>query len=213
MKAQHGISLVLSLLLLAALSLLGLAAAGDSQLQRRVTQNQVQAGHARQSADSALAWAEAWLLSLPGDQRPQPCPSDCTARDVIRTVDYFPPSPEYQPPEWWCLQGQGDGYDPVDGARLDDRSGLHPAPACWIVEEVWLQPAEAGQRPAISYYRIIAAGGDPDSGTAVTESILARPWGDATWADQFPAIPGTRSFCHQLSPQDPCGRLAWRQRR
>jgi len=207
-------ALLLGLLLMAALSLLALAASSDSVLQARMAENLQHSERSAISANSALAWAEDWLLALEGDVRPPPCSAPCPPGAVIQAVNSYPLTPESSTPEWWEAHGHPDGHDPVSGEQLAQKSGAQGAPGRWIVEEVWYEgaPGDASGRPAISYYRVIARGAGSGAYAAVTESIIARPWGDAAWADAFPAGIGEPRFCNRQAPETPCGRLAWRQR-
>jgi hypothetical protein len=79
------------------------------------------------------------------------------------------------------------------------------------------EPSVEGLR-GVGYYRILGRGtvGHPAS-VAVTESIVARPWGEGFAPAAFPANPDAPEFCQQLEvaegEQLPCGLQAWRQRR
>ncbi len=207
-------TLLLGLLLMAALSLLALAASSDHVLQARMVQNLQRSELSYATANSALAWAEDWLLGLSGDSRPTPCAGPCPAGSVIRAPDGYPPAPEHASPQWWAANGFKDGHDPLSGIALANRAVHAGEPGLWIVEEVWFSeaaPLDDG-RPAIAYYRILARGANADGYAAVTESVIARPWGSAEWADAFPASMGGTRFCAGQPPAVPCGRLAWRRR-
>jgi len=210
MMRQSGAVLLVCLMLLAALSLLGLAAASDHLLQERIATNLLDADHASVDADAALKWGESWLLGAPGDQRPPACPSDCGAGQVIRAAGFHGPAPEHLGEDWWRANAYQAGADPVSGTVLA-QGGL----AFWLAEEVHVEPAQAGDNPApeIAWYRILSRSADSPAGTyAVSESLLARPWGDAAWTDDYPTTSQAPGFCIETSPSVPCGRVGWRRR-
>ena len=213
---QAGATLLLCLLLLTVLALLALASASDSVLQGKMAANGERAVASAYAADSTLDWAENWILGLDGSERPAPCTGPCAPGSVIHAPEVFPPAPEYESEQWWLDNGFEDGLDPVSGIRLQQRAGQYAQAGLWIIEEVLFEPAnpEADQRPDISYYRVIARGvAQAGITTSITESIIARPWGNAEWSDPFPANVDETSFCVRYLTAKPCGRLAWRQRR
>ena len=209
-----GAALLLCLLLLTALTMLGLAAASDAYLQDRMAGNLEHAGRSKRIAESSLSWAEDWLFSLDGSQRPVACSDNCRTADVIRMTGVYPPAPEYANVQWWRDNAFAAGHDPVSDELLavafPGDSGF------WIIEEVRFEsaPEPDRERPDIAYYRIISRGADRrDRNVIVTESIVARPWGDPGWSDALPQMPGHTSLCRRHDIAGPCGRLAWRQRR
>jgi hypothetical protein len=213
---KTGATLLLALLLLSALGLLALVAAGEAVLQQRLAANDGVQAAQRVAADSALVWAESWLLGLDPSVRPQPHDPDCANCEVLYASSDVPAAPEFESADWWQTQGYPDGHDPVTGLPVTHR-GIPDATARFIIEELEFRPAD----PAVadshdtSFYRIIARapagvlGGEP----VVVASILARPWGEASWRNDFPATTDRAGFCRGPDIHGPCGRLAWQQRR
>ena len=213
-----GAVLLICLLMLAALTLLGLAAASDHALQDRMSNNLVEAAHAGQSANSALKWGEQWLLGRTGSERPVACFDGCTQSDIIRAQGGHGPAPEHQDLNWWQLNAYATGKDPLSGAILDAATAGQNAYAYWLIEEIHLSSDTQIDDTIVetAYYRILARspGRDPATGSsrfAVTQSIIARPWGDAAWTSAFPQTSLANSFCQGDKTPTPCGRLAWRQ--
>ena len=212
---ETGTTLLLCVLLLSSISLVALAAASASGLQLRMSHNVGSEQQALEAALSANAWAERWLLSLDGSQRPQPCTSACSGQQAVRAAGSYPPLPEYQGERWWLDHGYADGYDPHTARQLVSRAFNGRPAGRWIVEEVqYLPSVEAAEFAAeMSYYRVIARAVHPGLGTpVVVESIIARPWGNALWQDALPRPPEAALFCTGLLPGLHCGRRAWQRR-
>ncbi len=210
---QRGAALVLGLLFLFLLSGVVTAAFSDNQWQLRIASHELAEERAMQSARSALAWAEDWVLAQPGDQRPVPCPGQCGPSDPVLGAGLAPATPERRPETWWLGHAYADGFDPVAGASVVRRQRANTPPGRWIVEEVHFEPGDAHDpaRPAVSYYRLVARAARAPRGEAVVlESIVARPWGEPAWSDDLPG--GGPGFCNGVNAPDPCGRLAWRRR-
>lgn len=212
--AIRGAALLMCLLLLTALTLLGLAVASNANLQQRMAGNTTSVRDALRNADFALAWAEDWLLSLDGSQRPDACVPPCGPSAVIRPAGGFPSSPEHLPASWWSEHAILAGADPFQDGPLNP--ALAGAGARWLVEE--LRYADTlqvdGEAGETAYYRITARGTNAEgSVAAVAESRFARPWGKAEWADSLPPEPSGVSLCRRFEISTPCGRQAWRQLR
>ena len=211
---MRGAALPLALLLLVAVSGLAVVAAAEGVLQLRMAENSTTAVVPRTVAQSALDWAEAWLLGQPGDARPGVCSTACGAGEAIYAVGALGPVPEQQAESWWLAMGSADGSDPLAASPPVPRPGAGLTPGHWLVEELRFEPATADGAPARSYYRILARGTDPGARQpAVLESILVRPWGEADWRNALPPEPADPDFCSATPPGNPCGRLAWQQRR
>lgn len=211
MIRESGAVLLVCLMLLAATSLLGLAAASDHLLNEKMSKNQVEAAEAERQAGIAMAWGESWLFGIPGDQKPSPCFPPCPAGSVIWAKGVLGSAIEYRDEEWWRANALTAGVDPISGTPIMP-GGL----AFWLVEEIHSQPAQTGENavPEITWYRLTARSGDtPNGALAVTESILARPWGDVNWKNGFPATGTSPGFCFGFEPPVPCGRKAWRRAR
>jgi len=218
LTACQGAVLLICLLMLAALTLLGLAAASDHTLQDRMSNNLVEAALAGQSSNTALSWGEQWLLSRPGSERPAACTDNCTQGDIIRAKGGHGPFPENQNLNWWQLNAHPTGKDPLTGAIVDPSMAGQGAHAYWLIEEVHVSSDTQAEDTTVetAYYRILArgTGRDPATGSsrfAISQSIIARPWGDDAWTDAFPQSSQVNSFCSVENMAAPCGRLAWRQ--
>ena len=208
-----GAVLMLCLLLLIALGLLGLAAASDHLLQTRMTGNLDDQGRADQSAASALAWGEAWLFGLAGEDRVSACSTACESDQVIRASGSFGSQLEQKSLDWWRQNAFRSGLDPVTGSVLDGFESGPLGGGYWLIEELHdLPKAEDGLSPETVYYRVMARGlSQPGGSWAVTESIIARPWGDAAFTQPFPAGPGQAGLCTLLTGLSDCGRRGWRK--
>lgn len=206
LAVQSGAALIMCLVLLGALSLLGLSAASEHRMQLHMSHNLESSLERRINADHALKWAEDWLLGLPGNNRPLACSTDCSSGDLIRVAGAFGPTPQYMDPSWWQHNGHAAGYTP--GAEPPGFSG-----PWYIVQEVYLEPSSAPEslQQETSYYRILAQGSAANEHqSSVTESILARPWGHESLSNGFPSDPLSVSFCKSDLVEPPCGRVAWR---
>ena len=208
-----GSALLICMLLLTALTLLGLAAASDAGLQSRMIGNQDMTRRTTGHADAALRWAESWLLGLEGEARPTPCSDSCEAGQVVRLPGVYPETPEHETSAWWQANGFRAGHDPESGIALDP--ALATVNAGWIIEEIhFTEAGDDGIEQDIAYYRVMSRAPYPASHRAVVvESVLARPWGDSSWSDGFPPAPGQTAICRQPGAPQLCGRMAWQMRR
>ncbi|MFT5769534.1 MAG: Tfp pilus assembly protein PilX [Lysobacterales bacterium] len=209
-----GAVLLLCLLLLSSLTFLGLAAATGHVLQTRMSGNLVDGSVASQSADSAIKWGKGWLFGLNGTARPTACSSTCGALDVIRTEGFYGDDIEHQDLNWWEQTAFEFGKDPATGVLLNALAESESERSHWLIEEIHVEGAESEPGPAteIAYYRISARGSLGNSGIfTVTQSIVARPWGDETLSNSFPKPAEETGICFSLARDVPCGRLAWRR--
>ena len=218
-RVSSGAVLLFCIMLLAAVNLLGLAAASDYFLQERMSNNLAGGAYAEQSANAALEWGEAWLMSLAGSERPVACNEPCAQSDIIRVEGAYGPTPQQQDPLWWQQHGFAAGHDPVSGTLLDAFQAEMANEAYWLIEEIHLGSLALGEEPEskeipgteLGYYRIYASGSAQHSMRfSVTQSIVARPWGNAAWTDVFPRPRNASNFCYRDQPVSPCGRVAWR---
>lgn len=211
-RTARGGALLLALMLLAGLTLLGLAAASDQALQVRIVGNLERSGQAQRAAEAALAWAEDWLFSLDGSAPPVPCAAGCDGA-VFLSGAAWPDHPEQADATWWQSHGHRAEASPVDGSSPPERPSTNPGH--WIVAVIDVPPSPASDPPVpvIGWYRVAARGTDAaGQQVAVVESIIARPWGESDWRDPLPRPAGQARFCQAGGPQ-PCGRAAWRQLR
>ena len=209
---QGGAVLLLCLMLLMALSLLGLAAASDSQLQQRASGNIQFLADRQWLAERTLSWAEAWLMSLPGESRPLPCAESCSVAQAIRPSGHFSGEPLGTDFGWWQSHAVRAGFAPDRGAALPFRGIPAHLMGYWLVEEVHLDetPEFESTVNALAWYMITAAAGS-GSGEPfiVTQSIVARPWGEAALSNPLTASTPASNFCTSLAAGTPCGRQAW----
>ncbi len=209
---QRGATLLLGMLLLAVFSLAVTTAWSDNQWQLRLGKNQSTEQRAVRAASSALEWAEAWLMNLPGDHRPVTCVAPCGPGEVILARGLGPDQPEQLAESWWLEHGYADGYEPVSRSVVAARQLPGSPVGRWLIEEVHFTAGDpADGAPDTSYFRILARAARAPQGTPVVlETIVARPWGAVDWRDALPR--SEDRFCGDLAGSSPCGRLAWQRR-
>ena len=180
---SKGAVLLICLLLLAALTLLGLAAAWDHTLQERMSGNLLERAHAGHWASATLEWGESWVMGMPGTTRPTACSDACTPTDIIRAEGAYGPAPQYQGLVWWQNNAFTIGTDPVTGAVLDSSLAEHGAPGFWIIEEVHLDntPEADSKVTETGYYRLLARG-------SFSEADWMRPIPSRNHCTAAPAI-------------------------
>ena len=201
--------LLLCLIFLTSLTLLGLSASAEAILQNKLTTNLRESERAKQSALSALSWAETWLLAL-DDSAPESCSTACSGLK-LHAQGSLPPGPEFKDISWWETQGHEAGIDPQTGARMSDLAIGSFTPPFWVIETVHeTPPSEDGSTGLQVWYRILARGsGSTSSGVSVIESIIVRSWGVAESSeDDETAI---AAACPGAEPAADCGRVAWRE--
>ena len=207
-----GAALLICLFLLVALSLLGLAAASDWQVQDRINGNLQRAGQDQDITRLSSLWAQSWLLGLPGEEAPEPCADECPQGSVIRPQGWLAVAPEFQDLAWWQANAQAAGEDPASGVSHSLPGMPGNAQAHWLIEQIHMQSGVLADDPdaELGWYRILARGSaGPPGQFLVSETIVARPWGDADWRNPFPYTIGDPRFCLQLGAQMPCGRQSW----
>jgi len=215
-------ALITGLLLLAAISLLALVGTSGMILQRHMASNFKHNSTAFQNADLARSEGLAWLFSRANFERESNCLADCLLPIAIHPTSEIPVDIEHQSLAWWRLNAIEAGSDPATGLTSSP-IGLDGSVApLWIIEELRFQPLELAPpleaTEGVGYYRIYGrgSGGDTQS-VAVTESIVARPWGENITPVEFPPTESSDDFCSQLeeiaNPLLHCGPMAWRQRR
>jgi Tfp pilus assembly protein PilX len=219
---QRGIALLTGLVLLASVSLLALMAASGMIMQKQLSSNFRQDIKALENSGIATSYASSWLFSRPKHERDAACSSDCVLPVAIRGPGEIPAVAEYESAAWWRDNGVEAGTDPSSGEIITSYEDSGAEPPRWIIEELHYQSLagsgfEDGTEGLV-YYRILGRGaGIHPSSIAVTESIVARPWGGDYQLNEFPPGLVPRDFCAQFAdpsiPAFNCGRLAWRQRR
>jgi hypothetical protein len=219
---QRGVALIAGLALLAALSLLALVATSGMILQRHMAANYHGNKLALENSAIASSFAIAWLYSRANHEREAACVSDCLLPVAIRSVGEIPAQVEYQSSGWWRSNGFEAGVNPESGESMGDNPGSGAIPPLWIMEELHFEAAENADDGSlfegVGYYRIFSRGTGVQAGKiAVTESIVARPWGGDYRLDVFPPGPEVGNFCLQFAgtaeEDHDCGPQAWRQRR
>jgi len=206
-------ALLTGLVLMVAVSLLAVTAAGNMTLQQHQAANFSDRQLAFARADRARSWALAWLFSRPNEDREAACDTDCFLPPAIHQDVQVPDRPELMLHSWWLGNGVAAGAHPVDaggGIQFTTRDEA----ALWLVEEIHYaaRPDTAPGIEGVAYYRVFARGAADDS-VVVSESIVARPWGEAVTELAFPPTGPLSGFCAAIAEAVPCGQLAWRQRR
>lgn len=219
---QRGVALIAGLALLAALSLLALVATSGMILQRHMAANYHENKLALENSAIAVSYATAWLFSRENHERERACIADCILPVAIHNVGEIPGQAEYRSSSWWQSNGIEAGVNPETGEATGDDPASGVVPPLWILEELHFEPAEHADEGSglegVGYYRILSRGTGRQAGKfAVTESIVAKPWGGDYQLDAFPPGRKAGNFCLQFAgtaEEDlDCGRLAWRQRR
>ena len=210
MKSQDGMVLLLCLVFLTALTMLGLSASTEAILQNKLSTNLHESEHARQSALSALSWAEDWLLKQDGNP-PETCGSACTGLKLHAGGNVLA-NPETKDLAWWREQGIEAGIDPLTGAGISSMTTSSFDPPFWIIELVHEIPAnESGAADLQTWYRITVRGsGKTSASISVVESIVER-----SWASRSIEPPEAESsvLCPNTEASTTCGRVSWRELR
>ena len=209
----RGMALLAGLVLMLAVSLLAVTAAGGMTLQQHQAANFSDRQLAFARADRARSWAVAWLFSRPGEQREAACSTNCFLPQAIHARNQLPRQPEIMLLSWWRSNGVAVGANPtMEGVEsqfaTDDESAM------WLIEEVHYvaRPDTAPGIEGVAYYRVFARGAADDS-VVVSESIIARPWGEGVMELAYPPVTALSEFCSAITDEVPCGQLAWRLRR
>ena len=209
----RGMALLAGLVLMVAVSLLAVTAAGNMTLQQHQAANFSDRQLAFAHADLARSWGLAWLYSRPSEEREAACETDCFLPVAIHAPAQLPVQPEFMQLAWWQANGVVAGADPAAAA---DEPGYvtHGEGALWLIEEIHYapRPDTAPRVEGIGYYRILARGAS-DGSVVVSESIVARPWGEAVRALPYPPTGALSGFCAAIGLAVPCGQAAWRLRR
>ena len=176
MKTEKGMVLLLCLIFLTALTLLGLSASAEAILQSKLSANLRESEQAKQSALSALSFAENWLLNLDG-LAPETCTTACIGLKLHATGS-LPADPEFKDLSWWENQGHQAGVDPQTAERLSHIAVASISPPYWVIEAVHEAPLPEGESTGLQiWYRILARGsGRTSAGVSVVESIVVRSW-------------------------------------
>lgn len=209
--APTGMVLLLCLIFLMALTLLGLSASSDTILQNKLASNLQDTERARQSALSALSWAEQWLLEFDGPA-PETCSTPCDGL-YLHATGSLPNHPEFESHSWWLSQGHEAGINPLTGERITTISGDSINPPVWVVEVIrTIPPAENGTANFQVWYRILARGsGGMETAVSVIESTIVRSWPPVE--DTGLSVTAVPTPCPGTEPPALCGRFSWRELR
>jgi Tfp pilus assembly protein PilX len=208
--------------MLAAISLLALAASKSMILQQHMAANFSDGQQARQAAAIGIQQGEALLFSIGHDARFPACHQDCFASPldkIIRQTSELPLSPEFENASWWQSQAFEAGADPVNGPGRGEAWSYGPKPPRFLIEELYFDDlasassfADAPVLGGIGYYRVLARGtGRGPAAVTVDEAIIARPWLSAATPDS--GTPDEKDSCSAFGSWYDCGLMAWRQRR
>lgn len=210
-NSQTGVVLLSCLIFLTALTLLGLSASADTILQNKLSANLQETQRSRQSALSALSWAERWLLNLKGSA-PDICTESCEGLFLHHRGD-LSSNPEFENVSWWQEQGHEAGIDPFTGEHVQSISAESITPPMWIIELLHESPSvEGSSSDEQSWYRILARGsGHTISSVSVIESIVVRSWPSIDTVE-LPESEGS-GLCPEIEPNGKCGRVSWRNLR
>jgi len=202
--------------------LLALVAASGMILQRHMASNYHENKLALENSAIASSFATAWLFSRANHEREQSCTVDCLLPVAVHNAGDIPAQVEFQSASWWQRNGIMAGVNPESGESTGDNPASGASAPLWILEELHFKAAENvdDENPfdGVGYYRILSRGtGTLAAKIAVSESIVARPWGGDFQLAVYPPGPEAGDFCLQFigKPGEDydCGRLAWRQRR
>lgn len=210
-RVQSGMVLLLCLIFLMALTLLGLSASSDAILQSKLTNNLQETERARQSALSALSWAEQWLLEFDGPA-PETCSTPCDGL-YLHTTGSLPNHPEFESHSWWLSEGHEAGINPITGGRITTISSDSINPPVWVVEIIHtIPPVENSTADFQVWYRLLARGsGRTETAVSVIESTVVRSWPSVE--DTGLSVTSVAVPCPGSEPSALCGRFSWRELR
>lgn len=209
---QKGVALVTGLLILAAVSLIAITAAGSMTLQRKQAANYQDKSVAMANAELAGSWAKAWLYSRLDIDRQPSCTQNCLLPVAVHLPGELPEGLENHSLQWWRDMAVDAGRNPASGEQhLEARTG-----SFWAMEEIHFleheETDELSNPSGVGFYRVYSYGaGKHPRSTVVTESIVARPWQGAYSPLDFPPGQPLATFCRQFPPELACGTVAWRQ--
>lgn len=155
--AQTGAALMVALVILVALTLLGLAAMSGNTLQQKMAYSAAQTNLAFQSAETGLALGEYWLET----QIAQPsanCAEKCGASDAIWPGPVAEEAPiinsdDFRNPAWWTTEGRTSDQALPNVAQQPQ----------YVIEELGKDPSGSlvlGGPKVVTlwYYRVTARG-------------------------------------------------------
>lgn len=175
-RMDRGMVLLMCLIFLTALTLLGLSASADAVLQRQLAANLQDTERATQSAQTALRWAERWLLDMEGPP-PVACSGTCEGFTVHRAGTLVS-NPEFESLSWWQTHGFEAGIDPLTTERLANFGAGNFNPPFWVIETLHESTMTGdGSSSQQVWYRLLArSSGRSQNAVSVGESIITRTW-------------------------------------
>jgi len=216
------VALIAGLAIMAAISLLALAAANSMALQQNMAANFSDQQLAEHKAAKAVSRGARFLLGLEHSARRPDCLQGCFNAPINAVI--YPPLespvfPEHELQDWWLEWAFDSSADPITGVSLETPWPAGSEPARFMLEEIHFDdnpdvaPGEAAPLvDGVAYYRLLGRGrGLGPAAIAVEEAIVARPWlGEEAVVET--SINGD-SFCSAFKPWYDCGILSRRKRR
>jgi len=214
--------LLAGLVLLAALSLLALAASGSMLRQQHMAGNYADGQLARRAAYVAIFRGRQFLFKIEDEARTRSCLQDCFVSPfdtLIRRASQLPTNPEFEDAAWWRTWALPFGADPGGDWGSTESWNFGPEPPRFLIEELRFddlaskqQTTDTPEPDGIGYYRILARGvGHAPFSVAVDEAIVARPWFGPDAGD--PRNSPEDAFCEAVGAKYDCGLMALRQLR
>ncbi|MGQ0697389.1 MAG: pilus assembly PilX family protein [Panacagrimonas sp.] len=170
-RAQNGAALMVALVILVALTLLGLAAMSGNTLQQKMAYSAGQTNLAFQAAETGLAAGESWLEARVAQPIPD-CSEECSATASIWPGPVAGATPaitldNFRDSEWWNAEARSFGLNYLDGATpvtlANQAIPYAPQQPRYVIEELGKDPTGSlvlgGPRVfTLWFYRITARG-------------------------------------------------------
>lgn len=183
---QHGAALIVALLFLVVMTLVGVAAMDSGTIQSRMNINYEDSSIAFQSADSAVAYGEAWLRT----RKIQPVPDCSTEADCWNSKSVWPMTQtvvtvdNMMTADFWESHGRKYGWAYEDGQAVAAQPNYELSgsadDARFLIAEVGKDPSGSlvvgqGKNYEIWYYQVSARGIGSSEGTQVyTQSVYGK---------------------------------------
>jgi len=166
-RRQHGAALVVSLLLLAVMTILALSASQTTRLQERMAGNARDMDVAFQAGEAGVRNAEAWIDGQAA--QPQTCSAaPCT----VFQAGIFPPDMATATDTWWTTNGQ------PYGTAAKEMSSANADPIFVVEEAAFLKDdlTEGNGPPSgrVFYRTYAGAQGATDSARVVVQTTFTK---------------------------------------
>lgn len=184
-RHQRGAALAVALVMLLAITLLGVAALGSNRLQTRMAYGASESALAFQSAESALIAGEVWLTN----EIAQPiaeCTADCSSALTIRNkvgTDGITPA-NLRSDAWWLANGRPYGWDFSAGgtpaAITGQALGTVSSQPLYAIQQIGKDPTGSlvqgqGRTYEIWYYEVNARGaGALATANTTVQSVFSK---------------------------------------